>query len=55
MDLFYYLCFMFVFFYSFVSVPCSLDDILNINNVYFGNMVSQIYTLHSSNLRFARR
>ena len=26
-----------------------LDDILNINNVYFDNMVSQ-YTLESSNL-----
>ena len=27
-----------------------LDDILNINSVYFGNMVSQIYPLKSSNL-----
>ena len=27
-----------------------LDDILNIDNVYFDNMVSQIYTLQSSNL-----
>ena len=27
-----------------------LDDIFNINNVYFKNMVSQIYTLQSSNL-----
>ena len=27
-----------------------LDDILNINNVYFDNMVSQIYPLQSSNL-----
>ena len=26
-----------------------LDDFLNINNVYFDNMVSQIYTLQSSN------
>ena len=26
------------------------DDFLNINNVYFDNMVSQIYTLQSSNL-----
>ena len=29
--------------------PEYLDDILNINNVYFDNMVSQ-YTLQSSNL-----
>ena len=27
-----------------------LDDILNINSVYFGNVVSQIYPLKSSNL-----
>ena len=27
-----------------------LDDILNINNVYFDNMVSRIYTLQSSSL-----
>ena len=27
-----------------------LDNIVNINNVYFDNMVSQIYTLQSSNL-----
>ena len=27
-----------------------LDEILDINNVYFDNMVSQKYTLHSSNL-----
>ena len=27
-----------------------LDDILNIDNVYFDNTVSQIYTLQSSDL-----
>ena len=27
-----------------------LDDILNINNVYFDNMVNQIYPSESSNL-----
>ena len=30
-------------FYAFNSTSRYLDDILNINNVYFDNMVSQIY------------
>ena len=28
---------------AFITIPRYLDDILNINNVYFDNMVSQIY------------
>ena len=28
---------------AFNTTPRSLDDILNINNVYFDNMVSQIF------------
>ena len=36
---------------AFNTTPRYFDDILNINNVYFDNMVSQIYcTLQSSNL-----
>ena len=34
---------------AFKTTSRYLDDILNINNVYFDNMVSQIY-LHGSNL-----
>ena len=30
---------------AFNTTSSSLDDILNINNVYFDNMVSQIYPL----------
>ena len=30
---------------AFSTTSRYLDDILNINNVYFDNMVSQIYTL----------
>ena len=32
---------------AFKSTSRCLDDILNINNVYFGNMVSQIYPFRS--------
>ena len=34
---------------AFNATPRYLDDILNINNIYFDNMVCQIY-LQSSNL-----
>ena len=40
---FFYNNFQFITFYNCITASRYLDDILNINNVYFDNMVSKIY------------